>query len=182
MRSCHIRDAVALTTFLAWLECAVTTGMDARSNTRIPAPLTEFSAGAVLDGMRALQPLYVSLSFPTIAGMGPNGAIIHYHAEEATAAEVTASGLFLLDSGGQYRDGTTDVTRTVHMGTPTPAEKAAFTRVLQGHIALFRAVFPTGASGVALDAIARAPLWAAGMDYRHGTGHGVGSFLNGACL
>ena len=178
MRACHIRDAVALTTFLAWLELAVTTGVDAVTSTPLPAPLTEFSAGARLDAMRAAQDRFVSLSFPTIAGMGPNGAIIHYHAEEAGAALLSASGLFLLDSGGQYTDGTTDVTRTVHMGVPTPREKAAFTRVLQGHAALSSAVFPTGASGVALDAIARAPIWAAGMDYRHGTGHGVGSFLN----
>jgi Xaa-Pro aminopeptidase len=180
MRAAHVRDAVALTTFLAWLEAAVTRGVDLRAPSAPPLDfqLTEFTAGAVLDGMRAAAEGYVSLSFPTIAGFGPNGAVIHYRAEEGSALPLTTEGVFLLDSGGQYRDGTTDVTRTVHFGTPTAFQRLAYTRVLQGHIALAAARFPTGASGVALDAFARAPLWASGLDYRHGTGHGVGAFLN----
>lgn len=101
-----------------------------------------------------------------IAGAGANGAIIHYHATPETAAPVTNTSVFLCDSGAQYKDGTTDVTRTLHFGAPTDQEKHCYTRVLQGHIALARARFPTGASGVALDSFARAPLWQSGLDYR----------------
>jgi Xaa-Pro aminopeptidase len=180
MRQAHIRDAVALVSFLAWLEAAVTKGVDLRAgpDARLDFAPTEFNVAKVLDSMRAAQADFVTVSFPTIAGSGPNGAIIHYHPEEATSAAVTASSVFLLDSGGQYRDGTTDVTRTVHFGEPRDHERECYTRVLQGHIGLARARFPIGASGVALDALARAPLWAAGLDYRHGTGHGVGAYLN----
>jgi Xaa-Pro aminopeptidase len=145
---------------------------------RLAFPLTEFTAGRVLDEMRAQVRGFVSLSFETIAGFGANGAVIHYRAEEATAARVDAGAPFLLDSGGQYEDGTTDVTRTVHFGAPTPRQRAAYTAVLQGHIALSSARFPSGTAGQALDALTRAPLWAAGLDYAHGTGHGVGAFLN----
>jgi Xaa-Pro aminopeptidase len=183
MRAAHVRDAVALVTFLSWLEAAVTRGVDLRSGPDAPlqgedTPLTEFSAAAVLDRMRGQQAGFAGLSFPTIAGSGPNGAIIHYRPEAATAAAVTDKAVFLLDSGGQYCDGTTDVTRTVHFGSPSPHERECYTRVLQGHIGMARARFPAGASGVALDAMARAPLWAVGLDYRHGTGHGVGAYLN----
>jgi Xaa-Pro aminopeptidase len=178
LRQAHLRDAVALVTFFSWLEAAVTRGVDLRKGPDAPLPtgfaLTEYSAGAVLDGMRAEQPGYVSLSFPTIAGMGPNGAIIHYRAEEATAATITADSVFLCDSGGQYVDGTTDVTRTLHFGQPTAHQRKAYTLVLQGHIALSNAIFPTGTNGIALDTLARVPLWTAGLDYRHGTGHGEG--------
>ena len=178
MKNAHIRDAVALVSFLSWLDYAVTKGIDTRTGKALTIPLTEYTVGEVLDTMRSQLPDYVSLSFETIAGFGPNGAIIHYRAEKDTAATITNQGVFLLDSGGQYRDGTTDVTRTVHFGTPTPREKMAYTAVLQGHIALSSARFPTGTSGIALDAYARAPLWQLGLDYRHGTGHGVGAFLN----
>lgn len=169
-----MRDGAVLTTFLSWLEAAVTRGVDLRSGPDAPlsGPLTEATAGAVLDGMRAAAGLNVGLSFPTIAGYGPNGAVIHYRAEGASAARLGTDQLFLLDSGGQYRDGTTDVTRTLHFGAPTPRERRCFTRVLQGFIGLGSAVFPPGTSGIALDALARAPLWRDGLDYRHGTGHG----------
>lgn len=178
MKNAHIRDAVALVSFLSWLDYAVTKGIDTRTGKALTIPLTEYTVGEVLDNMRSQIPDYVSLSFETIAGFGPNGAVIHYRAEKDTAATITNQGIFLLDSGGQYRDGTTDVTRTVHFGVPTPKEKIAYTAVLQGHIALSSARFPTGTSGIALDAYARAPLWQLGLDYRHGTGHGVGAFLN----
>jgi Xaa-Pro aminopeptidase len=178
MRNAHERDAVALVSFFAWLEGALKGGVDARTGGRLDFALTEYSVSDVLESFRAAQERFVGLSFPTIAGMGPNGAIIHYRPEKDTAAPVTADGVFLCDSGAQYLDGTTDVTRTLHFGTPSAHERRCFTRVLQGHIALARARFPTGVSGVALDALARAPLWEDGLDYRHGTGHGVGAFLN----
>jgi Xaa-Pro aminopeptidase len=185
MRAAHVRDGVALARFFSWLEAAVTRGVDARAGAPAAAPaaalaatLTEHGVCAVLEAFRAAQADYVGPSFPTIAGAGANGAVIHYRPEPASAAAVTASAVFLCDSGGQYLDGTTDVTRTLHFGAPSAHERRAYTRVLQGHIALARAVFPAGASGVALDAVARAPLWADCLDYRHGTGHGVGAFLN----
>ena len=133
MRAAHIRDGAVLTTFLSWLEAAVTRGVDVRAPDCPPLAfrLTESSVASVLDGMRAAAPEFLSLSFPTIAGMGPNGAVIHYRPEPGADAEVTAGGLFLLDSGGQYRDGTTDVTRTLHFGTPCEREARCYTRVLQ---------------------------------------------------
>jgi Xaa-Pro aminopeptidase len=120
----------------------------------------------------------MGLSFDTISSTGANGAIIHYKPEPETCSTVKVDEMYLCDSGGQYRDGTTDVTRTMHFGTPTRHEKDAFTRVLKGHIQLDRAVFPKGTTGFVLDVLSRLPLWQAGLDFRHGTGHGVGSFLN----
>ena len=180
-RAAHLRDGAALVSFFAWLEASVLRGVDMRGGgggTPLSAPLTEHSVCAVLEGFRSAQADYVGPSFPTIAGYGPRGAVIHYRPEAASAARLGADAVFLCDSGGQYLDGTTDVTRTLHFGAPTAHERRAYTRVLQGHIALACARFPAGASGVALDAIARAPLWADSLDYRHGTGHGVGAFLN----
>lgn len=124
------------------------------------------------------QPDYVSLSFPTISSSGPNGAVIHYKPQLSTARSLSTQELYLCDSGAQYMDGTTDVTRTVCFGTPSEKQKECFTLVLKGHIALCSAVFPNHTMGNRLDTLARAPLWAAGLDYKHGTGHGVGSFLN----
>lgn len=112
------------------------------------------------------------MSFPTIAGSGPNGAIIHYRAEETTCSKIATDKLFLLDSGGQYVDGTTDITRTFHPGHPTKQQKECFTRVLRGHIAVDSAVFPEGTTGFMIDSLARMPLWEVGLDYSHGTGHG----------
>jgi len=170
MKHCHLRDGAALIQFLAWLEEELENG-----NTS----LTEVSVSDKLEEFRGQQEDFFSLSFPTIAGSGPNGAIIHYRPQKETCASVEKSKMFLCDSGGQYRDGTTDVTRTVHFGTPTSHEKECYTRVLMGHIALGSAVFPKDAtSGKELDTLARMPLWRAGLDYGHGTGHGVGSFLN----
>ena len=170
MKEAHLRDAVALAQFFAWLEAAMAEGQ----------AVTEASAAAHLASLRGAQAGFFEPSFPTIAGCGPNGAIIHYRPMEGSCATLTPGSLLLLDSGGQYDCGTTDVTRTVHLGPalPTAAQRDAFTRVLQGHIALDTAVFPEGTPGFVLDAFARRALWAAGLDYRHGTGHGVGAALN----
>ncbi|CAI5523684.1 unnamed protein product [Closterium sp. Naga37s-1] len=134
--------------------------------------------GEKLEAFRAQQEGFLDTSLDTIAGSGKNGAIIHYRAEEDNCAVVDPSKMLLLDSGAQYMDGTTDITRTVHFGTPSDYEKECYTRVLQGHISLDCAVFPQGTPGFALDILARSPLWGMGLDYRHGTGHGVGAGLN----
>ena len=169
VREAHKRDAAAMCEFLCWLEAEVA---------KPGVSLDEVSIGDKLAEFRGKQKWFMGLSFNTIAGSGGNGAIIHYHPMKATAAPVNTQQLLLLDSGAQYRDGTTDITRTMHLGTPTAFQRLAYTRVLQGHIALARAVFPTGTVGPSLDILARQPLWRDGLDYGHGTGHGVGAFLN----
>ncbi|KAI9592579.1 peptidase M24, structural domain-containing protein, partial [Syncephalis fuscata] len=169
MRQSHLRDAAALCNYFAWLEGELLAGNEHHSEVDVADKLAAF---------RAEQVDFVGLSFDTISGAGANGAIIHYKPEPETCALVKRNQMYLCDSGGQYRDGTTDVTRTLHFGTPTDYEKRCFTRVLQGHIAIDRAVFPATTTGFSLDILARAPLWQDGLDYRHGTGHGVGSFLN----
>ncbi|KAF9552243.1 hypothetical protein BGW38_009494, partial [Lunasporangiospora selenospora] len=133
---------------------------------------------SLLDSGPSEQKGYVGSSFDTISSTGPNGAIIHYKPTRPTAANIHPDQLYLCDSGGQYLDGTTDITRTLHFRTPTEHERRCFTRVLQGHIALDSVVFPKGTTGFQLDLLARRPLWSEGLDYRHGTGHGVGAFLN----
>ena len=127
--------------------------------------------------MRRESPELRDLSFDTISGSGPNGAIVHYKSSEKTNRKLQRGELYLVDSGGQYVDGTTDITRTVPIGEPTPEMRDRFTRVLKGHIAVATALFPKGTRGTQLDSFARRPLWEAGVDYAHGTGHGVGSFL-----
>lgn len=169
MRACHVRDGVALTKFLCWLENEVV---------NLGNEPTECEAADKLDGLRAEQELFVSLSFPTISGSGSNGAIVHYRPEVGKCKKITKDDVYLVDSGGQYKDGTTDVTRTVHFGVPSAWQKECFTRVLQGHIAIDTAVFPMGTTGHVLDGFARMSLWRAGLDYSHGTGHGVGCHLN----
>ncbi|KAJ1816644.1 hypothetical protein LPJ75_001960, partial [Coemansia sp. RSA 2598] len=171
MRNCHIRDGAAMANFFGWLENEL---FNNGANLR----LSESDVADKLEALRREQPLCVGLSFDTISSVGPNGAIIHYKPTRGSDALLDIDQMFLLDSGGQYRDGTTDVTRTVHFGTPTEWQRECFTRVLKGHIALDRAVFPSGTSGYVLDPLARLPLWELGLDFRHGTGHGVGSFLN----
>lgn len=168
MRNAHIRDGVAMVKFLCWLESEIKAG-------KTP---TECEAADKLDGLRAAQDLFVSLSFPTISSSGSNGAIVHYRPRPESCAKIDSNSVYLVDSGAQYRDGTTDVTRTMHFGKPSEWEKECFTRVLRGHIALDTAVFPKGTTGHILDAFARKPLWERGLDYKHGTGHGVGCFLN----
>jgi Xaa-Pro aminopeptidase len=141
--------------------------------------LTELSAAARLREFREATGMLKDLSFDTISAAGPNGAHCHYKVDEASNRAIEANSMYLCDSGGQYLDGTTDVTRTIWVGPglPTAEMKDRFTRVLKGHIALARAVFPEGTRGAQLDTLARASLWQAGVDYAHGTGHGVGSFL-----
>lgn len=168
IKSAHLKDGTAKCQFLRWLEDTVSNG----------GTITEYEAGVKLEAFRAKQEGFISTSFSTIAGFGSNGAIIHYSAKQAKCAKITKNEVFLLDSGGQYIDGTTDITRTMHFGAPTQHEKLCFTRVLQGHIALDRLVFPDGTTGLMVDAIARSPLWNLGLDYRHGTSHGVGASLN----
>ena len=166
MRDAHERDAVALVCFLHWLEGAWGEGLD------------ELSAAARLEGFRREGDRFQGLSFPTISGFAAHGAIVHYGVSEDSAAKIDDSALYLVDSGAQYLDGTTDVTRTVHLGTPTPEERRHYTLVLKGHLALRHAHFPKGTTGAQLDVLARAPLWRALLDYGHGTGHGVGHYLN----
>ena len=166
-RAAHVRDGVALVRFLAWLAKEAPSGR-----------LTELDAAARLFEFRATGEHFRDTSFTTISGAGANGAIVHYRASEATNARLAPDMLYLVDSGAQYLDGTTDVTRTVAIGTPTAEQRDRFTRVLKGHIALAMARFPKGTSGSQLDALARASLWQAGLDYDHGTGHGVGSYLS----
>ncbi|PSS24931.1 Xaa-Pro aminopeptidase [Actinidia chinensis var. chinensis] len=168
MRDSHLRDAAALAQFWAWLEEEI----------QKDVVLTEVEVADKLLEFRSKQAGFIDTSFDTISGSGPNGAIIHYKPEPGSCSIVDAKTLFLLDSGAQYIDGTTDVTRTVHFGEPSAWEKECFTRVLQGHIALDRAVFPENTPGFVLDAFARSSLWKIGLDYRHGTGHGVGAALN----
>lgn len=162
-RAAHLRDGVAMVRFLAWLEAQE--GAD------------EIDATIALEGFRIATGALHDLSFGTIAGAGPNAALPHYRVTERTNRKITP-GLFLVDSGGQYRDGTTDITRTVQIGRAGKAMREAYTRVLKGMIAVSLAVFPKGASGAQLDTLARQYLWAAGQDFDHGTGHGVGSFLS----
>ncbi|WP_428332702.1 aminopeptidase P family protein [Novosphingobium sp.] len=167
-RAAQARDGAAEVRFLQWLEETAPAGT-----------LNELSASNRLEGERRATNALIDLSFDTISGAGPNGAIVHYRAEEATNRTLAPNSVYLVDSGGQYRDGTTDITRTVWIGPGAPPALLCdrFTRVLKGHIALARAVFPAGTNGAQLDVLARQFLWAAGLDYAHGTGHGVGSFL-----
>lgn len=168
LAAAHLRDGAALTAWFCWLEGAVAGGQQ----------LTEVSVADKLREFRARNERFVDLSFATISATGANGAIIHYHPQKGTNDAPLGPTMYLVDSGAQYEDGTTDVTRTFHFGEPTAHEKRCFTAVLQGTIALSAAVFPKGTEGSRLDSMARLPLWQLGLDYKHGTGHGVGAFLN----
>lgn len=165
-RQAHIRDAVAVCNTLHWIATHPN-----------QSSLTEQDIVDTLDGQRAKQDLFVETSFSSITGSGAHGAIVHYHVTPDTNQPLQNNSLLLIDGGGQYRDGTTDITRTVSIGTPDAAMIADYTSVLQGHIALTVARFPVGTSGAALDTLARAPLWTQGRHYTHGTGHGIGSFM-----
>ncbi|MFM6854452.1 MAG: M24 family metallopeptidase [Sphingopyxis sp.] len=166
-RAAHVRDGVALSRFLCWVAGAAPAG-----------GVDELSAAAQLEDFRRADPALVDLSFDTISGAGPNGALMHYRVSEETNRPLEEGTLYLVDSGGQYMDGTTDVTRTIAIGTPTAEMRRRFTQVLKGHIALATATFPAGTRGSQLDILARMFLWADGVDYGHGTGHGVGHFLS----
>ena len=165
-RKAMTRDGVAMVRFLRWLETAVKTAGE-----------TEISIDRKLTALRAEQPLYRGLSFDTIAAYGPHAAIVHYEATPETDARLEPHGLLLLDSGAQYQDGTTDITRTIALGPLSEEERLDYTLVLKGHIRLATARFPDGISGTQIDALARSPMWQYGINYGHGTGHGVGSYL-----
>ena len=167
-RSAMLRDGIAMTKFLYWLHTKVAAN----------SPLTELSVSEKLERFRSEQPLYRGLSFDTIAGYQEHGAIVHYEATPETDMPLKPEGFLLLDSGAQYLDGTTDITRTIPLGPLTDEQKRVYTLVLKGHIQIELCKFPTGASGTQLDILAREALWREGLNYLHGTGHGVGSFLN----
>jgi Xaa-Pro aminopeptidase len=166
-RRAHVRDGAALSRFLAWFAREAPSGK-----------LTEIDAVEKLESFRHATGVLKDLSFDSISGAGPNGAIVHYRVTKKTNRRIERGQLFLIDSGGQFQDGTTDVTRTIAVGSPTGEMRDRFTRVLKGHIQLALARFPEGTTGAQLDAFARRPLWDAGLDYGHGTGHGVGSYLS----
>ena len=166
-RTAHQRDAVALTRFLAWIDREAPSGA-----------LTEIDTVEALETFRRQTGALKDVSFPTIAGTGPNGAIVHYRVTRKSNRRISPGDLLLIDSGAQYEDGTTDVTRTIAIGEPTAEMRDRFTRVLRGHIAIARAIFPDGTTGAQLDSFARQFLWQAGLDFEHGTGHGVGSYLS----
>lgn len=166
LREALLRDGIAWVRLLRWLL------------EEAPHPLAESAIAARFDAIRAGLPRYWGPSFPSIVGYGPNGAIVHYRPEPGRDAQTRPEGLLLIDAGAQYEDGTTDLTRTLALGPVENAHRADYTRVLRGHVALARAVFPAGTCGYQLDPLARQPLWAAGKNYGHGTGHGVGFFLS----
>ncbi|WP_309602618.1 aminopeptidase P family protein [Sphingomonas sp.] len=166
-RAAQARDGAAIVRFLKWVEAEAPSGK-----------LDELIASDKLQAIRAAGGMLKDLSFDTISGSGPNGAIVHYKASAETNRAITMNSLYLVDSGGQYEDGTTDITRTLAIGEPTDEMRDRFTRVLQGHIGIATALFPKGTRGSQLDSFARRALWDAGVDYAHGTGHGVGAFLS----
>jgi Xaa-Pro aminopeptidase len=166
-KSAQERDGAAIAKFLHWVDDEAPKG-----------DVDELKASDHLEALRRENPELRDLSFDSISGAGPNGAIVHYRSSEKTNRKLEQGTLYLIDSGGQYVDGTTDITRTVPIGEPTAEMRDRFTRVLKGHIAIATAVFPKGTRGSQLDSFARRPLWEAGLDYAHGTGHGVGSFLS----
>jgi Xaa-Pro aminopeptidase len=163
----HRRDGAAMVRFLTWFEGAAAGGT-----------LSEIEAVEALESFRRDTGKLKDVSFPTIAGAGPDGAIVHYRVTQKTNRPIAPGNLFLIDSGAQYEDGTTDITRTLAVGTPSEEMRERFTRVLKGHIAIARAVFPDGTTGAQLDSFARQFLWEVGLDFDHGTGHGVGSYLS----
>lgn len=168
MQNAHIRDGAAVCEYLWWLENEIHSGNS----------VDEISGAKKLESLRKEQENFVSLSFEATSATGPNGAIIHYTPQADTARTIEKEDIYLIDSGGQYMDGTTDVTRTIHLGTPTSHQKECFTRVVKGHIGIAQCIFPNGTRGHILDILARKPLWEIGLDYSHGTGHGIGAFLN----
>jgi Xaa-Pro aminopeptidase len=166
-RAAHLRDGVAVARFLAWLDREAPKGA-----------LTEIDAVEALEAFRIETGALKNISFPSISGAGPNAALPHYRVTSSSNRPIERNQIFLIDSGAQFEDGTTDITRTIVVGEPTPEMKDRFTRVLKGHIAIAQAVFPKGTTGAQIDSFARKPLWEAGLDFDHGTGHGIGSYLS----
>ncbi|MBN2365378.1 MAG: M24 family metallopeptidase, partial [Calditrichaeota bacterium] len=167
LKAAHLRDGAAMVKFLHWL-----------SKNLEQTTITEISAAEKLEKFRAVQDLYQGLSFETISAYGEHGAIVHYSSTPESDVPLKPEGIYLIDSGAHYLDGTTDITRTVALGDPTAEQKDRFTRVLKGHIQLAMTRFPRGTAGNQLDTIARKPLWDIALNYGHGTGHGIGSYLN----
>jgi Xaa-Pro aminopeptidase len=167
LKAAQLRDGVAMVKFLCWLQQEISR-----------KPITELSAAEKLYQFRSEQDLFQGLSFQTISAYREHGAIVHYSATAETDIPLKRTGIYLIDSGAHYQDGTTDITRTIALGKPTRRQRELFTRVLQGHIQLATACFPSGTAGNQLDTLARKPLWDAGLNYGHGTGHGIGSYLN----
>lgn len=181
IRSAHLKDGVAMCKFLYWLKMAAAKAAAADADVcmdKTAGVITEIAAAEKLHGFRAQQDLFMGDSFEAIIGYGPHAAIVHYCATPQSNAALEPHGMVLIDSGGQYLDGTTDITRTIVLGTLSGDERTLFTAVLRGHINLARARFPEGLNGANLDYLAHEPLWEMGLDYRHGTGHGVGQYLN----
>eukprot|EP00595_Chromulina_sp_UTEXLB2642_P002670 CAMPEP_0196763400 /NCGR_PEP_ID=MMETSP1095-20130614/4019_1 /TAXON_ID=96789 ORGANISM="Chromulina nebulosa, Strain UTEXLB2642" /NCGR_SAMPLE_ID=MMETSP1095 /ASSEMBLY_ACC=CAM_ASM_000446 /LENGTH=530 /DNA_ID=CAMNT_0042116515 /DNA_START=275 /DNA_END=1863 /DNA_ORIENTATION=+ len=187
MRACHIRDGAAVTEFLSWLfsylnnESDEIINKDCNLNINGDRHISEYDIDIILTNLRkemSPQGMFLEPSFSTIAGVNSNGAIIHYRAPKDGCKLLTKDDMLLLDSGGQYKDGTTDVTRTIHLGKPSDYQMEMFTRVLKGHIAIDSRVFPSGTPGCLIDSYAREHLWAIGKDFIHGVGHGVGAALN----
>jgi Xaa-Pro aminopeptidase len=166
-RAAHVRDGAAVVRFLCWFDARAASGK-----------LSEIDAVEALESFRRDSGLLKDISFPTIAGAGPHGAIVHYRVTTGSNRLISPGELFLVDSGAQYEDGTTDITRTIAVGEPTAEMRARFTLVLKGHIAIARSLFPDGTTGAQLDSFSRRDLWRAGVDFDHGTGHGVGSYLS----
>ena len=170
-RAAHLRDGVAMVKFLCWLDNQPTESLDEISAAKKLEQIRSENAAA--GGLELKE-----ISFDTISGFGPNGAIVHYRVNTESNRKFEPNNLYLSDSGGQYADGTTDITRTIAIGNPSPDAAMDFTLVLKGHIALAQARFPAGTRGVDLDILARNALWRNGRDYGHGTGHGIGSYMN----
>lgn len=168
MKKCHVRDGAALVEYFAWLEDVLASGRE----------IDEVDAVSQLAKFRSEKQLFAGLSFPTISSSGPNCAVIHYQPEKPTCRVIDPQEVYLCDSGAQFKDGTTDVTRTWHFAQVSDELKRCYTLVLKGHIAIATAVFPGGTTGYMIDCFARQHLWKHGLDYLHGTGHGVGSYLN----
>ena len=168
MRRAYIRDGASFVKFFAWLEEKFSKGYD----------VTEYEAAFRLTEYRRTNKHFMGLAYENISASGPNSALPHYSPTKTTAAMIDRDSPYVNDSGGQYKDGTCDTTRTWHFGRPSSEQSEAYTRVLQGHIAIDCAIFPEGTTGQSLDVLARKALWQDGMDYPHGTGHGVGSYLN----
>jgi Xaa-Pro aminopeptidase len=166
-RAAHLRDGAAVARFLAWFDREAPAGS-----------LMEIDAVEALEGFRVETGALKDVSFPSISGAGPNAALPHYRVTRSTNRRIERDQIFLIDSGAQYEDGTTDITRTVIVGEPSAEMKDRYTRVLKGHIAIARAVFPKGTNGAQLDSFARQALWEIGTDFDHGTGHGIGSYLS----
>ncbi|KAJ4714467.1 putative Xaa-pro aminopeptidase [Melia azedarach] len=189
LKKAHIRDGAAVVQYLVWLDKQMQEiygasgyflegeGPSKKKHSET-MKLTEVTVSDKLESFRASKEHFRGLSFPTISSVGPNAAIMHYSPQAETCAELDPNSIYLVDSGAQYLDGTTDITRTVHLGKPSAHEKQCYTAVLKGHIALGNARFPNGTCGHTLDILARKELWKYGLDYRHGTGHGIGSYLN----